>query len=165
MPAYETRLTPPEIGDVARLLRSWQKPVDEAGGTPPRPGELVDILINLSGPDATLPAPADFVPFDDVKREIDRRAAIILADARAPSDYVKEHSAGAISVPFYEVGAYAAQIPKDKYVVTYCGCPHAVSGQARDAFRALGYPRVAVLDEGVYVWKGRGYPMKSGPLP
>jgi cytochrome c oxidase cbb3-type subunit 3 len=165
MPAYESRLTPTELGDVVRLIRSWQKPVDEAGGTPAKPGELVNIVINPSGPDATLPAPTDFVPVDDVKREIDRGAAIILADARAPSDYVKEHIVGAISVPFYDVGAYAAQIPKDKYIVTYCGCPHAVSGQSRDAFRALGYPRVAVLDEGVYVWKERGYPVKSGPLP
>jgi cytochrome c oxidase cbb3-type subunit 3/ubiquinol-cytochrome c reductase cytochrome c subunit len=165
MPAYEAQLSPGEIGDVVRLLRSWQKPVDDAPATPPRPGQLTSIAVNPGGPDATFPSPIDFIPADDVKREMDRGATFVLVDARAPSDYVRGHVAGAISVPFYEVDAYAPQIPKDRYVVTYCACPHAISVQARDAFRRLGYPRAAVLDEGVSVWQERGYPMRTGASP
>ena len=165
MPAYEGQLAAGEIGDLVKLLRSWQVPVDDAAPTPPRPGQLTSVVVNPGGPDANLPSPADFVPADDVKRELDRGASFVIADARAPSDYVKGHIAGAISVPFSEVEAYAAQIPKDRYMITYCGCPHAVSVQARDAFRRLGYPRAAVLDEGVYVWQDRGYPMKAGAEP
>jgi rhodanese-related sulfurtransferase len=75
------------------------------------------------------------------------------------------HIAGAISVPFYEVNEYAKQLPKDRYILTYCGCPHAESGKARDALRALGYPRAAVMDEGLFAWRDRGYPVRGGAKP
>lgn len=165
MLAYGGALSNETIGDLVRLVRGWERPVEGGSATPPRPGALSDVVINPTGPDATLPSPADFVKADDVKGEIDRGAALVIVDARPPSDYVKGHIAGAISVPFYEVDAYAPQIPKERYVVTYCACPHAISSQARDAFRRLGYPRAAVLDEGVTIWQQRGYPMSAGIRP
>jgi len=75
------------------------------------------------------------------------------------------HVAGAISVPFYTVNDYAAQIPKDRWILTYCACPHAASVKARDALRALGYKNVAVLDEGINVWRDKGYPVRGGSKP
>ena len=121
------------IADLVALLRSWQKPVDEVVVLPPKPGELTNVVINPKGPPPKFDEKADFTPVDVVKREIDRGASVVIADARAPSDYVKSHVAGAVSVPFYEVDKYVKQIPKDRFVITYCACPHAVSVKSRDA--------------------------------
>ncbi len=151
--------------DLVALLRTWQKPVEQITELPPRPGALKNVVINPKGPQPNFDAKADFVPVDLVKKEIDRGATVIIADARAPSDYVRAHVVGAISVPFYEVEAYAKQIPKDRYILTYCACPHAVSVKARDTLRKLGYARAAVLDEGIMVWRDRGYGVRGGAKP
>jgi cytochrome c oxidase cbb3-type subunit 3/ubiquinol-cytochrome c reductase cytochrome c subunit len=139
--------------------------VSDTAETPPRPGKLAGVVTNPGGPDTTLDATTGFVPADQVKAEIDRGAALVLLDARAPSDYVASHIRGAVDVPFYEVEAYMPELPRDRFIVTYCGCPHAASGKARDVLKQNGYPRVAVLDEGFYVWRDRGYPVKSGAGP
>lgn len=151
--------------DVVALVRSWQKPIDTAVvPLPPAPGALGSVVLNPGGPEPNFDPAADFVPADLVKAELDRGATMVIADARAPSDYVAMHVRGAVSVPFYQVASYAPEVPKERFVVTYCACPHAISGQARDAFRALGY-RSSVLDEGVLVWRDRGYPVRGGASP
>jgi len=165
MPAFKEKLSKANVDDVLALLRSWQKAPDTKIDLPPKPGELKNVVINAKGPDANLPEGADFIPVDTVKKEIDRGASLIIVDARAPGDYALMHVAGAISVPFYTVNDYAKEIPKDRYILTYCACPHAASVKARDALRALGYKRVAVLDEGINVWRDRGYPVRGGAKP
>jgi cytochrome c oxidase cbb3-type subunit 3/ubiquinol-cytochrome c reductase cytochrome c subunit len=44
-------------------------------------------------------------------------------------------------------------------VLAYCACPHHASGAVVDELRKRGYAHTAVIDEGVLVWKERGYPM------
>ena len=120
--------------------------------------------INPGGPEPSFDPALDFIPADLVKAEIDRGATMVIADARAPSDYIRTHISGAIDVPFYQVEPYVAQIPKERFVVTYCACPHAESGRSRDEFRRLGY-RSSGIDEGVNVWRDKGYPVKGGNKP
>jgi cytochrome c oxidase cbb3-type subunit 3/ubiquinol-cytochrome c reductase cytochrome c subunit len=166
MVSFSAKLTTAQIDDVVALLRSWQKAPEEPPALPPKPGALVDVVINPRGPQAKLDAKADFIKADLVKAEVvDRHATMIIVDARPPSDYARMHIAGAISVPFYQVEAFSKQIPKDRFVLTYCACPHAESVKVRDALRALGYPRVAVIDEGILVWRDRGYPVRGGAKP
>ena len=165
MPAFAQKLTTEQVDDVVALLRSWQRPPDEAAPLPPKPGALVSVVLNPRGPQPAFEAKTDFVKVDIVKAEVDRHASMIILDARPPADYARMHIAGAISVPFYQVEPFVNQIPKDRYVLTYCGCPHAESGKLRDALRQLGYPRVAVLDEGINVWRDRGYPVRGGAKP
>ncbi len=163
MKGFGGKLTAPQIDDVVALLRSWQKPANHELELPPKPGELKNVVIAPKGPQPAFDAKADFVPVDTVKKEMDRGATMIILDARAPADYARMHVAGAISVPFYDAEKYAKQIPKDRFVLTYCACPHAASVKLRDAMRTLGYPRVAVLDEGILAWRDRGYPVRGGP--
>jgi rhodanese-related sulfurtransferase len=33
------------------------------------------------------------------------------------------------------------------------------------ALRSLGYKRVAVINEGLFAWRDRGYPVHGGPKP
>jgi cytochrome c oxidase cbb3-type subunit 3/ubiquinol-cytochrome c reductase cytochrome c subunit len=165
MPAFKDKLTKQNVDDIVALLRSWQKPPEDVPELPPKAGALVSIVLNPRGPQPPFDAKADFVKVDDVKKEYDRKATMIIIDARPPADYARMHVAGAINVPFYEVEPYSAQIPKDRYILTYCGCPHAESGKARDALRKLGYTRAAIMDEGLYAWRDRGYPVRGGPKP
>jgi cytochrome c oxidase cbb3-type subunit 3 len=165
MPSFTGKLTTAQIDDVVALLRSWKRPPDETPPLPPRPGELANVITNPQGPQPAFEAKTDYIKVDDVKKQLDRHATMVIVDARPPSDYARMHIAGAISVPFYEVDAYAKQLPKDRYILSYCGCPHAESGKVRDALRVLGYPRTAVIDEGLLAWRDRGYPVRGGAKP
>jgi len=162
MPGFAGVLTDQQIDDLVVLIRSWQRPPSDV--VQELPDATAPAVINPTGPEASL-GDGRFTPVDVVKREYDRGAKLVIVDARPPADYVLEHVAGAISVPFYDVDKHLARLPKDTWIVAYCGCPHAESGAAIDALAAHGYPKGKVLDEGVFVWKARGYPMKAGTKP
>jgi cytochrome c oxidase cbb3-type subunit 3/ubiquinol-cytochrome c reductase cytochrome c subunit len=102
---------------------------------------------------------------DAVKAQLDRGARMALLDARAPSDYIREHIAGAVSVPFYDPDPYFASLPRDAWLVCYCACPHAESGQLAQKLAAKGFTKVTVLDEGLNVWRMRNYPTQTGVDP
>jgi len=165
MAAFGGKLSKTQIDDLVALLRSWKIPPEELPDLPPKAGSLASIVVNPKGPQPDLEEAASFIKVDAVKHELDRGASMILIDARPPSDYARMHIAGAISVPFYQTADYAKQLPRDRYILTYCACPHAESGQVRDALRKLGYPRVAVIDEGLLVWRDRGYAVRGGAKP
>ena len=82
-----------------------------------------------------------------------------------PSDYEQEHIAGAYNVPFYDPAPYLDKLPKSTWLVAYCGCPHAESGNLARALLNAGFDQVTVLDEGLWVWKERGHPMRKGREP
>jgi rhodanese-related sulfurtransferase len=88
-----------------------------------------------------------------------------LLDARAPSDYVHEHIAGAVSVPFYDPAPYVNDLPKDAWLVCYCACPHAESKSLAQALVSRGFTKVTVLDEGIHHWRSKGYGVRTGPKP
>lgn len=165
MPSFAPRLPSSSIDDVVALVRSWQRPVDGPESLPPAPGALTDVVLNPGGPEPAFDANAQFIPADAIRAALDAGASFVIADARPPSDYAGGHVAGAVSVPFYRVESYLAEIPKDRFIITYCSCPHAESGEAARVFRSNGYARVAVLDEGFNVWRSRGYPVRSGARP
>ena len=162
MVGFAGTLTAQQIDDLVVLIRSWQRPPTDL--IPVLPDPSAPAVLNPTGPDPVL-GDGRFVSVDVVKKELDRGVKLVLLDARPPSDYVLDHIAVAISVPFYEVDKHLTRLPKDVWVVAYCACPHAESGSAIDALVRNGYDKGKVLDEGVLVWKARGYPMKTGPKP
>jgi cytochrome c oxidase cbb3-type subunit 3 len=163
MDPFEGKLAPQDIADVVALMRSWAKPV--APGDAPIPGTLGPVVQNPTGPEPDFVLGNRFTPADTIKRELDRGAAFGFLDARAPSDYVAGHVAGANDVPFYEASKYVFALPKDKWLVCYCACPHAESGALADTLFANGFTKVTILDEGFFVWRDRGYPVHTGPNP
>ncbi|HEY1956868.1 MAG TPA: c-type cytochrome [Polyangiaceae bacterium] len=171
MPAFEGTLDSGAIEDVVALLRDWQRtgpPVAFQRAAPARPPPipLGPAPLNPKGPD-----PTDFLAqpkttkADVIKHELDRGAKLALLDARAPSDYMREHIAGAVSVPFYDPDQYYPQLPKDAWLVCYCSCPHAESGQLASKLVANGFKKVTVLDEGLGYWTRHGYPTHTGLDP
>lgn len=163
MKSFEGDLQGQEVGDVVALLRSWARPV--ATGDVPIPGTLGPVILNANGPEPNFVVGNRFTPADTIKRELDRGAAFGFLDARPPSDFVAGHIAGANDVPFYEASQYLFALPKDKWLVSYCACPHAESGQLADTLLANGFTKVTILDEGFFVWRDRGYPVRTGANP
>jgi cytochrome c oxidase cbb3-type subunit 3/ubiquinol-cytochrome c reductase cytochrome c subunit len=163
MKGFEGALGAQDIDDLVALLRSWAKPV--ATGDVPIPGSLGPIVLNPTGPDPSFVLGNRFTSADTIKQELDRGASIGFLDARAPSDYVAGHITGANDVPFYEADQYVFALPKDKWLVCYCACPHAESGQLADTLFQNGFTKVTILDEGFFVWRDRGYPVNIGAAP
>ena len=163
MESYRGKLSDRDVNDVVALLRSWAKPVTP--GDVPVPGTLGPIVLNPHGPEPAFTTEQRFTPADTIKRELDRGAAFGFLDARPPSDYSASHIVGAINVPFYQGEAYAFALPKDRWLVSYCGCPHAESGALMDALVNKGFSKVTILDEGFGTWTERGYPVRSGSNP
>lgn len=167
MPAFKDQLTTQGIADLVALIRSWQQPVDDTPYEPPS-HDLGEVVVNQGGPE---PPFADheragrFIGVDHVKQAIDDGMQLALLDARPPSDYVHSHITGAVSVPFYLAETYLDQLDPSWTFVSYCGCPHSISGQLLDLLKEQGYPKVWVLDEGFFVWEDRGYPVTTGPTP
>jgi cytochrome c oxidase cbb3-type subunit 3/ubiquinol-cytochrome c reductase cytochrome c subunit len=169
MPAFDKKLGDAGVEDVLALLRTWQsqlatKPMPPPPKPPPIP--LGPVPLNPGGPD---PVGFNLSPgttkIEVIKGQLDRGARMAILDARAPSDYLNEHIAGAVSVPFYDPEPYFAELPKSSWIVCYCACPHAESGQLAKKLRDHGFPKVTVLDEGLGVWRSRKYPVHAGVDP
>ena len=162
MPAFAGMLADQIIDDLVVLIRSWQvDPEQTPAEAPVWPSQPI---LHPDGPEPAFPDER-FASVDAVHAELERGARILLADARPPTDYVAEHIAGAVNVPFYDADAYVDELPTDASIVAYCGCPHAASGALADRLAKRGFSRVKVLDEGFFIWRDKGYPVKSGPTP
>ena len=162
MPAYGQQVSPQTIDDLVVLIRSWATPVS---GEIPEPFEpdLSKAVINEAGMAANFELrEGRFAAAADVHAAMEAGDAFVLIDARPRADYLASHLAGALSIPFYEIGTYIEQLPREYFIITYCGCPHAVSGQAADALLGQGFENVAVLDEGYYFWADQGWPLETG---
>jgi cytochrome c oxidase cbb3-type subunit 3/ubiquinol-cytochrome c reductase cytochrome c subunit len=169
MPAFEATLGDGAIDDVIALLRTWQSrpsPTPRLPAPKPPPMPLGPVPLNPKGPEPvgfkTTPATTSAVL---IKEQLDRGAKMALLDARAPSDYLNEHIAGAVSVPFYDPEPYFDKLPHDAWLVCYCACPHAESGSLAQKLAGKGFTKVTVLDEGLPYWKGHKFPTHSGLDP
>jgi cytochrome c oxidase cbb3-type subunit 3/ubiquinol-cytochrome c reductase cytochrome c subunit len=168
MVPWKGALSPQEIEDVVAYLRSMAKPAP-AAAAPPLPGPAAaprtgPVVLNPKGrpPTFTL-REGRFVPSEQVKKALDQKRRLVIADARGPAEWSTLHIAGAISVPYYDTHAMD-QIPNDDtWVIAYCGCPHHLSGDLVDALRKRGFKNTAVLDEGIFFWQQKGYPVVAAP--
>jgi cytochrome c oxidase cbb3-type subunit 3/ubiquinol-cytochrome c reductase cytochrome c subunit len=163
MMAWKEALAPEQIDDVVAYVRSLASPAPPPPPPPaaPRTGPIV---INPKGRHADFVLKDDrYVSIDQVKAALDKKRRLIIADARAPGEWSSLHIAGAISTPHYDPKSLD-DIPNDgTWVLAYCACPHHVSGEVVDALRKRGYKHTAVIDEGVYAWQQKGYPVVTAP--
>ena len=170
MVAWKQTLSPQQIDDVVAYVRSLAVPPappavpPPAMPGPPAPPRKGPIVINPRGraPEFALKEGL-YVSIDAVKAALDGRRRIIIADARPPSDWLNLHITGAISAPYYDPKALD-DLPKDgTWIVAYCACPHHLSGVVVEELRKRGYPHTAVLDEGIFAWQQKKYPIVAAP--
>jgi cytochrome c oxidase cbb3-type subunit 3 len=167
MAAYKSILSAGDIDDVISYLRTLNSASTFQETSAEDIEELSNVIrekgvINQGSP------PADFtlidnrfVAADDVNAAYNAGQSFIIIDARPGSDYLRSHITGAISIPFYDIKSAAGLLPKDRWIITYCACPHALSGKAADILKAAGYDKVTILNEGFFYWIDQGYPSES----
>jgi len=174
MDAWQGRLTDAQIDDVVAYVRALGKP--PIAESLPAPTGNEPLVINPRGKAPTFkprstpcasntPCTPDerFVSVDQVKRALDEKRRIIIIDARPPSDWMRVHIAGAVSIPYHDLKRLD-EIPNDgTWVIAYCACPHHLSGDVVDALRKRGVKHAAILDEGIFEWQRRGYPIVAAP--
>ena len=168
MPSFARRLGEAGVDDVLAALRSWQKNAPPGRKPPAKlpPLPLGPVPIHPHGPEPVgFTVTPQSTKIEIVKAQLDAGARMGLLDARAPSDYIGEHIADAVSVPFYDPEPYFAQLPKDAWLVCYCSCPSAESGQLAQKLLQNGFTKVTVLEEGLRVWKAKKYPTNQGFEP
>jgi rhodanese-related sulfurtransferase/cytochrome c553 len=161
MPAFGKLLTPQDIEDLVAYLGKKKKAAPASSTAPREVPKDLPVVINPKGraPSFTL-REERFVSVDTVKQALAEKRRMIIVDARSPSDWLDFHIPGSIPMPYYNNPAELDRIPNDgTWVIAYCACPHHASGAVVDALRARGHKRTAVLDEGILVWKQRGYPL------
>lgn len=162
MPAFESRLSAAEIDALVAYIRAFAQPAHEERQPRAIPQDL-PVVINPDGdePNFTL-RDGRFVSSAQVARALAQGKRLVIADARAPSDWALFHIPGAVPVPYYAIDELVERIPDDgTWVIAYCACPHAASGHVVDALRERGFPHTAVLDEGILVWRELGHPVEG----
>lgn len=168
MPGFEGKLSPQQIDDVTRYVRTLTRNVDTTPATGEIPPTFEQVVINPDGPPPEFSPLREgrYVPVDEVAEALKKGARMVLLDARPGSDWLKSHIPGALPLPYYEPERMIDALPQDgTWIISYCGCPHAASGKVMDALRDAGYRNTAVIDEGIFVWMARGYPLTFGALP
>jgi cytochrome c oxidase cbb3-type subunit 3/ubiquinol-cytochrome c reductase cytochrome c subunit len=168
MPAFGDKLKQPGVDDVVAFLRSLVPRPNPVAEPLPKvdPIPLGPVPLNPKGsePAGFKPSPST-TPADVIHAQLALGARMAILDARAPSDYMTSHIKGAVSVPFYDPDQYVPLLPKSSWIVCYCACPHAESGQLAQKLVAKGFTKVTVLDEGLGVWRSKGYPTSTGRDP
>jgi len=162
MPSFAGKLSSEQIADVIVWLQSFATAEPAPPVANPRVPDDLPIVLNVKGKHPSFTLREDrYVSAEQVKRALDKKQRIVLLDARPASDWIQFRIPGAVSFPYHQK-EQADRIPKDgTWVVAYCACPHHASGEVVDALRAAGYPKTAVLDEGILVWKNLGYPLEG----
>jgi mono/diheme cytochrome c family protein/rhodanese-related sulfurtransferase len=120
----------------------------------------------------SLPCTPDprFVSVEQVAKAFAAKQRMVIIDARPPSEWMRVHIAGAVSIPYHDMKRLD-EVPRDgTWVIAYCGCPHHLSGIVVDELRRRGYAHAVVLDEGINEWHRRGLPIVAAegvtsPLP
>lgn len=168
MTAFSGRLSDTQINDVVAYLRSratgWEESTPKLA-PPPNPAKAI---LNPSAPPAKLDDRDNrFVSAKSVAEAMKRGERMVLLDARPMSDWQRSHLPGALPMPFYDgIESLVPHLPKDDTpIIAYCACPHAASGRVVDALVEAGFSSARILDEGVLIWAGLGYPIALGANP
>ena len=168
MEPWAGKLSDQDIDDVVAYVRNFAGKGQPEQKLLPPPTNTEPIVINPSGKQPDFKLKDDrFVGVDQVKAALDAKERIVIIDARPPSEWRQVHITGAVSIPYHDM-TRLAEVPNDgTWVVSYCACPHHLSGIVTDELRKRGYKHAVVLDEGISEWHRRGYPVVAaeGVLP
>lgn len=132
-------------------------PMTNEGDVPPVPDAVADAFVANDEP---------FVSAANVGAALDAGMAIQFVDARPEGDFEFGHIPGAINIVYSDATNYdVTTLPKDRWMVAYCECPHAEAQQVYDALHGKGISNIKVLDEGLAGWRdvlGRDLETSSG---
>jgi len=87
---------------------------------------------------------------------------LFVLDVRSPEEFREGHVPGAVNVPYDQITARIAEVPKNKDVVLYCRSGRR-AGIAADVLMANGYTRLSYLEGDMPAWIAQGRPVAEGP--
>lgn len=165
MASFKDSLNQDEINAVTAFLRSrasgWNVPAKDTVSIPlPE-----DYVLNPEGeaPDFEL-REGLYLSAVELNRAMMDKKRLVILDARSEVAWRQTHIPGAVPVPYYEEPeSFMKDFPNDStWIIAYCACPHAASGQVIKKLKKNGYKNTAILDEGILVWAQEGYPVQHG---
>lgn len=160
MLAFGSVLNDQQVSDVVAYVRSFQSKAAPVASLPPPTGKE-PIVLHPKGADPTWkPRDNRFIGVDEVAAAYKKGQRMVIIDARPPSDWMRAHITGAISIPYHDLKRLD-ELPKNVYAIAYCACPHHLSGIVVDELVKRGHKRALVLDEGINAWHKRGYPITA----
>ena len=117
-------------------------------------------------PAASAPAPQVALPEMSQAALLEHQAKhadhLFVLDVRSPEEFREGHVPGAVNVPYDQIAARIAEVPKDKDVVLYCRSGRR-AGIAADVLAANGYTRLSHLEGDMPAWIAQGRPVVEGP--
>jgi rhodanese-related sulfurtransferase len=106
-------------------------------------------------------ASSDGIPritIQELKTRLDNHDKVVVVDVRKTID---SKIKGAIHLPYDEIAARLNTLPKDRLIVTTCGCYNeGTSGRAAILLKQKGYNAVA-LKGGQRAWEEAKYPIEQ----
>jgi rhodanese-related sulfurtransferase len=109
--------------------------------------------------------PFPLVSVGEVERLLERKADLLIVDARDPSSYARGHLPGAVNIPFGNWLEEGKPLPpRDRDLIVYCNnqdCP--ISRLWSEQAAQRGYTRVRHMKAGLAGWKDAGLPVETGP--
>jgi rhodanese-related sulfurtransferase len=97
----------------------------------------------------------------DVRKQMDEGKKVVILDVRSgpQAEIIKD----AQHASFNDLEAWAKDVPKDTFIVTYCACGSEGSSKAAASkLQALGFTNVHALKGGIQGWKAAGLPVQPG---
>ena len=85
-------------------------------------------------------------------------------DVRSPEEYASGHVPGAVNIPYDQIAARMAEVPKDKDVVLYCKSGRR-AGIAAEVLAGQGYTRLQHLEGDIVAWVDKGRPVETPKDP
>jgi rhodanese-related sulfurtransferase len=86
-------------------------------------------------------------------------AAPFVLDVRTPEEFVAGHVPGAVNIPYDQIAARLAEVPKDKDVVLYCRTGRR-AGLAGEVLTGNGYTRLQHLEGDIVAWQAQRRPIE-----
>lgn len=158
MEPFAGKLTDSQIDDVVAFVRALGSQA-AAVKLLPAPTGKESLVLNPHGQDPTFVIQNDrFVSVEQVNRALTEKRRMIIIDARPPSEWMRVHVKGAVSIPYHDMKRLA-EVPRDVWAIAYCACPHHLSGDVVSELIRLGHKRALILDEGINEWHRRRYPV------
>ncbi len=107
--------------------------------------------------------PFNFIKAPNLLEQMQNDANLYVFDVRTEGEYVRGHIEGSQSLPLNDITQTRLNniegLSQESTIVTYCGCPHHLSGLAAQRLVAMNYRNVRVLEEGFWYWKEQDYPV------
>src|SRR5438105_10039276 len=96
---------------------------------------------------------------DELFGQLESGRAVLVVDLRQPNA-IDSKVRGALQMTPEELRRREAELPRDREVVLYCGCPNEGSAaQMALLLRARGFRSARPLLGGIDAWRARGYPV------